>query len=86
MRPAAGSAGQWFEIAPTAFVLLFIGEDVADALEARLCRLLAGPRGRQLGAVAALRSLACRSHDVVRGEGLLAELRRQSARILRAAV
>jgi hypothetical protein len=85
-RTAAGPAGQCFEIAPTVFVLLFIGrDDASDALEGRIARMLGEPAGRELGGVAALRSLLCRSHDVVRGEWLLAELRRQSAVIQRPA-
>lgn len=83
---AAGPLGQCFEIAPTTFVLLFVGhDDVADALEGRIARMLGGPARRELGAVAALRSLVCRSVDVVHGDWVLAELRRQSARIQRAA-
>lgn len=83
---AAGEAGQCFQLAPTAFALLFLGrEDAAEALEARVCRMLGEPAGREIGGVAALRSLLCRSHDVVRGEWLLGELRRASARILRPA-
>lgn len=82
---AAGAAGQCFELAPTAFALLFLGrDDAAEALERRVCEMLAEPAGREVGGVAALRSLACRSHDVVRGEWLLGDLRRASARILRA--
>ena len=85
-RAAAGPAGQCFEIAPTAFVLLFVGhENSSDALEGRIARMLGEPAGRDLGGVAALRSLVSRSHDVVRGEWLLSELRRQSAVIQRAA-
>ena len=85
-RAAAGPAGQCFELAPTAFVLLFIGhEDARDALEGRIARMLGEPAGREFGGVAALRSLVCSSHDVVRGEWLIAELRRQSAVIQRAA-
>jgi hypothetical protein len=85
-KAASGAAGQCFEIAPTAFVLLFIGrDDAGDALEGRIARMLGEPAGRAVGGVAALRSLQCRSHDVVRGEWLLAELRRQSAVIQRPA-
>jgi hypothetical protein len=85
-KAVAGAVGQCFQIAPTAFVLLFVGQDDAgDALQGRIARMLAAPAGRELGGVAALRSLLCRSHDVVRGEWLLAELRRQSAVIQRAA-
>ena len=85
-QAAAGPLGQCFEVAPTTFVLLFVGHDgAADALEGRIARMLGGPAGRELGAVAALRSLVCRSHDVVHGDWVLAELRRQSARIQRAA-
>jgi hypothetical protein len=83
---AAGPAGQCFEIAPTAFVLLFVGhDDASDVLEGRIARMLGEPAGRDLGGVAALRSLVSRSHDVVRGEWLLSDLRRQSAVIQRAA-
>lgn len=85
-RSIAGQAGQHFEIAPTAFVLLFVGgEDAGDALEVRIARQLGEAAGRRAGAVAALRSIECRSHDVVRGEWLMAELRRRSARLLRPA-
>ena len=85
-RAAAGRAGQCFEVAPTVFALLFVGrEDARQALEGRIARQLGEAPGRRAGAVAALRSFECRSHDVVRGEWLMAELRRSSARLLRAA-
>lgn len=85
-RAAAGRAGQCFEVAPTVFALLFVGrEDARQALEFRIARQLGEAPGRRAGAIAALRSVECRSHDVVRGEWLMAELRRCSARLLRAA-
>ena len=85
-RAAAGPGGQCFEITPTAFVLLFVGREEAGCeLEGRIARMLGEPAGREVGAVAALRSLACRSHDVVHGDWLLAELARQSAVIQRPA-
>jgi len=85
-RAAAGRAGQCFEVAPAVFALLFVGgDDTRRTLEGRIARLLGEASGRRAGAVAALRSFECRSHDVVRGEWLIAELRGRSARLLRAA-
>jgi hypothetical protein len=85
-RAAAGQGGQGFELAPTAFVLLFVGHDDArQALEGRIARLLGEASSSRVGRVAVLRSLECRSHDVVRGDWLMAELRRRSAQLLRPA-